>query len=125
MSYDDFLTMGEKLAYDAGCFDSPVERCNADPRTYWPDPADWHKNSSLKDYAVWPDRKKGFRITECPDGSFILSRGNDGYKFSTEWECWAYAVGRKWVGIKWYRRARMEASLEHEQRYDWEDKLFG
>ena len=105
-----FPTEGEARAFAAGRYHLPAEECNADPWAYWPDPADWWKNHLHKDYAVWPDRKKGFFITECPDGAFILSRGNDGYRFPTEWECWAFAAGRNWCGIKWYRSARKEGA---------------
>ncbi len=101
---EDFRTEAEELAYNAGRFGLPVKQAGPYPCF------DWAPEERLGHYsaAIWPRGKHFFCITECPDGTWLIERRNERYKFSTRMECWAYAVGRNWCGIKDLRGARNE-----------------
>lgn len=99
----NFPTEGEAKAYAAGRYHLPVEQCSADPDANWPDVKDWHKRRIGMYY---PDNRSGFWIFTIPDGRWTAARGNRGFLFDTKGEALAFAAGRNWCGIKWYRNTR-------------------
>ena len=107
-----FPTEEEARAYAAGRYHLPVVQRNADPYKEWPDRADQQK---IRVTMHWPEHRRCFCIDELPDRTWLAARGNQGFSFPTQYEALAFAAGRNWCGIKWYRHAR-EAD---RTRYRW------
>ena len=95
----------EAKAYAAGKYHLEVKRCAADPYMDWPGREDQLK---IRGTAHWPEHRMFFSVDSVPDGTWVVARGNQGFSFKTREEALAFAAGRNWCGIKWYRSAREE-----------------